>query len=147
MIDAPKTGETPSPKLKNNVFITWGPSDWSENRTDGTLMSIDVTVKGWLKEDIPVKSAYFRAKTEFGNEEGAIYPYKSGETAPTSASFNWPVPAELRTTATYHNNLHPHNTDNDDIYLPLLEQWTALIKDTSDFTTAMDSVKTQLDSL
>ena len=139
-ITAP-TSETSTTKINNSFYtIIWGPGTWTENRTDGVTKSINVVIKGWLKDTAPMID-----KTTSSDE---VINHVQWEQAGTvQESFTWPVPGALQTTATWHGHQHPHDEDNDDIYLPLMKQWLALIKDTDEYTTKYNSVVSQLEAL
>jgi len=138
---AAPTSETSIPKINNNNFIiSMGPGEWTENRTDGVIKSIDVVIKGWLKDTAPV------VDKEMHNGD-TLNHLQWGQTGSVEESFNWVVPEDLQTTATWHGHVHPHDEDNDDIYLPLMQQWLTLIRDTDQYTTKYNSVISQLEEL
>lgn len=139
-ITAP-TSETSISKINNSFYtISWGPGAWTENRTDDVIKSINVVIKGWLKDNAPMID-----KTTSSDE---VISYVRWEQAGTvQESFTWLVPEALQTTATWHGHQHPHDADNDDIYLPLMKQWLALIKDTDEYITKYNSVVSQLGAL
>ena len=139
-ITAP-TSETSISKINNSFYtISWGPGAWTENRTDDVIKSINVVIKGWLKDNAPMID-----KTTSSDE---VISYVRWEQAGTvQESFTWLVPEALQTTATWHGHQHPHDADNDDIYLPLMKQWLALIKDTDEYISKYNSVVSQLGAL
>ena len=139
-IQAP-ISETSISKINNNNFIiTMGPGEWTENRTDGVIKSIDFVIKGWINDNAPT------IDREMHNGD-TINHLQWGQTGSVEESFNWVVPEDLQTTATWHGHNHPHDEENDDLYGTRSKQWLSLIKQTDEYITAHASVISQLEAL
>lgn len=137
-INAP-IAETSVPK-ENNIFyiISWGPGEWTENRTDGVITSIDVKIKGWLKNDSPTGT--------WRNDppEGTEAPLLVGQTGTFEETFRWSVPAHLQTTETWGA---AEENSNDDDYNTYYKQWVTLIKETNEYENALATLKANLEGL
>ena len=150
MADAPHIGTKGVDVLPNEDIIDYGPWTWTENRTDGTLTSITVNLKGWKEANITyqaTKTITVQGDGDDAGDEHVVTPIDFTATPDVVESFTINIPADHQTTATYHNNNHPHDLDNDKIYAEKLKDWRTLIQASVEYTDALSSVKTQLDSL
>ena len=139
-INAP-TSENTMEKINNKkITIVFGPGEWIENRTDGIVQSIDVIIKGWINDDVPLVERNMHGGGKMNHIEW-------GQSGSVEESFNWSVPEELQTSATWHAHVHPHDEDNDSEYKLYSLQWIDLIKNTDEYNNAYNSVKTQLENL
>ena len=62
-------------------------------------------------------------------------------------TFNWIVPENLRTDATWHNNVHPHDVDNDKKYQEKFNQWLPLILESDEYKNTLELIRTELEEL
>lgn len=137
-INAP-IAETSVPKENNNFYIiSWGPGEWTENRTDGVITSIDVKIKGWLKNDSPTGT--------WRNDppEDTEAPLLVGQTGTFEETFRWSVPDHLQTTETWGA---AEENSNDDEYSEKSLQWMKEIRLTQNYIDAVESVRLQLEAL
>jgi hypothetical protein len=131
--------ETSVPKENNNFYtISWGPGEWTENRTDGVITSIDVKIKGWLKNDVPTGT------WRNNPPEGTEAPLLVGQTGTFEETFTWSVPENLQTTATFGGSAENSNDDEYNLYY---NQWVPLIKNTNEYITAYNTIKANLEAL
>jgi hypothetical protein len=131
--------ETSVPKENNSFYtIIWGPGEWTENRTDGVITSIDVKIKGWSADNVPT--------TTFRNTppEGTGNAIASGEAGTFEETFTWSVPENLQTTATFGGSTENSNDDDYNLYY---NQWIPLIKNTNEYITAYNTIKANLEAL
>ena len=134
------------------MYIHWGPDTWTENRTDDEVRTIDVLIKVWNSyEDVPkkVRHTHLWSEDDASTSTGttAIEVPDLEATGTVEKTFTWTVPENLRTTATYHNHVHPHDVENDQAYLAVSDQWVELILAGAEYETAITEAREELGAL
>jgi len=115
--------------------------NWIENRNDdGVCESLTVRVHGWTSEYQPP------SKTSYHQEiEGPDY---SHDSLYISDPFTVVIPEELQTSATFHNHDHDNmEIENNENYFVAKREWVKLVKESSEYSTAVEQVKAQLEAL
>jgi hypothetical protein len=115
--------------------------NWIENRNDdGVCESLTVRVHGWTSEyQPPSKTSYH------GGIEGPDY---SHDSLYISDPFTVVIPEELQTNATFHNHDHDNmDLTNNENYSAAKREWNKLVKESSEYATAIEQVKAQLEAL
>lgn len=135
-----------------NTYINWGPDTWTENRESGVIKSIDVIIKAGLVENQVVKvkhSHIYNEDADPSTSTGTIAKEIPDVTASAEIeeTFNWSVPDDMQTSAVYHNHVHPHDLDNDKLYLEQLHKWFDLIPQEVKFQAAISKVNKALGEL
>ena len=115
--------------------------NWIENRNDdGVCESLTVRVHGWTSEyQPPSKTSY---------HEGTEGPDYSHDSLYVSDSFTVVIPEEFQTDATFHNNDHDiMDETNIENYTAAKREWVKLVKESTEYSTAVEQVKAQLEAL
>lgn len=115
--------------------------NWIENRNDdGVCESLTVRVHGWTSEYQPP------SKTSYHQEiEGPDY---SHDSLYISDPFTVVIPEELQTSCTFHNHDHDNmDLTNNENYSVAKREWVKLVKESSEYSTAVEQVKAQLEAL
>lgn len=136
-----------APTVENNTVekVTFqyviSHENWIENRnSEGVCESLTVRVHGWTSDYQP------SSKTSY--HEGIEGPDYSNDSLYVSDPFTVVIPEELQTSATFHNHDHDNmDLTNNQNYSLAKREWVKLVKESSGYTTAIEQVKAQLETL
>lgn len=136
-----------APTVENNTVekVTFqyviSHENWIENRnSEGVCESVTVRVHGWTSDYQP------SSKTSY--HEGIEGPDYSNDSLYVSDPFTVVIPEELQTSATFHNHDHDNmDLTNNQNYSLAKREWVKLVKESSGYTTAIEQVKAQLETL